>query len=541
MLSKNVNRSAVALVLAACSSACGGAAQPSTNPGSRATVTPVLASPSFSSADQCPPADCPPAPAPQPPFNVTNFKDVTARFASAPKLQSFAFARYTDGIVQNWIFIAGRTNGFHGFGNEQDFPPSGANTKIWVIQDVYGPTPAVVSMDVSRLPSKFSAIIPQWQSSNPLFYQDFKNGILYIAGGYGPDANGKYQTFPYLSAVSIGDLYKAVISNDPSKLNNSIAFVNSPLAQSTGGEMLGFFDGNNSLNLYVVMGHNFDGKYSGLSAKPATATQTYLKAINQFRASPDFQRGTISLTPVKVFSNADQFGRRDLNVAYTVMQDGQAGIGAYGGVFTPNPTQLNYFFPIYLGQGPGTQTPIIDTTYEQKMSAYSCAKMVFYSRSKQATYTTFFGGISRWRFDDTLNMFVENARIGVPDPKLTFSDGMPWINTITTLTHTWTGPTTGATSELAEPKTKLPGYLGSEALFIPRTAFFPALTTYAADIVDFDSLPKGVEFSLGYLYGGIKAMPSNFYLGVQAESGRTKTDYNDKVYEVFVTIPESSN
>ncbi|WP_438007676.1 hypothetical protein WME89_02420 [Sorangium sp. So ce321] len=539
MLSKNFDRSAAALVLAACSSACGGAAQTSTNPGSGATTPPVLASQLPSSADQCQPTSVQAAPAPQPPLLVTNFADVTPRFAGAPKLQSFAFARYTQGLTQYWVFIAGRTNGFHGFSTgDEDFPAASANTKIWVLEDVYG-TPKVHSMDVSQLPSKFSAIMPQWKSSNPLFYQDYSSGLLYIAGGYGPDAGGKYQTFPLLSAVNIGDLVQAVKSNNPYLLNDSIAFVSSPLVQSTGAELLKLADGN----FYVVMGHNFQGKYTDVLNGAPGASQTYLKAINQFSVTTNTFQNTITLKPGKVFTNADQFGRRDLNVTYTVMPDGQAGIGAYGGVFTASPVQLNYSFPIYLGPGQGTQTPIIDTAYEQKMSAYSCAKVVLYSKSKQTTYTTFFGGISRWRFDHTINDFVENSRFGHGGPPNVpnFSDGMPWIDTITTLAHTWTSPTTGTTSEVAQPTTKLPAHLGTETLFIPRTAGVPGLTSFKEDIIDFDALPKGIPFSLGYLYGGIVAMPKKFYLGVQSDSGQTPNAINDKIYEVFVQIPTTSN
>ncbi|KYF92080.1 hypothetical protein BE20_12835 [Sorangium cellulosum] len=545
MLSRKIDRSVVALAFAAGLSACGGAAQTSTNPGASsagngASGPQVLASQPSSPADQRQSTTVQAAPAPQPPILVTGFTDVTARFTdNRPKLQSFAFARFTAG-PQYWIFIAGRNNGFHGFKQpDEDFPAANANTKIWVIGDVYG-SPTVYSMDVALLPSKFDPIKPQWMSSNPLFYQDYSSGLLYIAGGYGPDIDGTYKTFPILSVVKIQDLVSAVTSNDSSKLNNSIAYVSSPLVQATGAEMLKLADGN----FYVVMGHNFQGKYSDFitnnQQNNAKASQTYLKAINQFRATPNFTTGTIALTPGKVFSNADQFGRRDLNVAYTVMQDGQAGIGAYGGVFTPNPQQLNYYFPIYLGQGQGTQTPIIDTSYEQKMSAYSCAKVVLYSKAKQATYTTFFGGISRWRFDYTINEFVENARIGDPSVP-NFSDGMPWINTITTLAHTWTSPTTGTTSEVAQPTTTLPGYLGSEALFIPRTSGSPSLNVYQQDIIDLDALPKGTPFSLGYLYGGTVAMPSKFYQGVQVDSGQTPTAINDKIYEVFIQIPRASN
>lgn len=556
MLSRIRSRSILGLSLATGIYACGGAPQTTANPDSSVGGhgrPPILAA----GASQSQSTPTTPAPAPKPPFLVTGFTDVTSKFTGAPKLQSFAFARFTYDDVQYWIFIAGRTNGFHGFNPpDEDFPKATANTKIWVIKDVYGSHPQTFSMDVSRLPSKFSAIVPQWQSSNPLYFQDFDKGVLWIAGGYGPDGGGTYQTFPLLSAVKLDGLVYAVVNNNPQALMNSIAFTTTPLAQSTGGEMLKLPDNN----FYVVMGHNFQGKYSTFvnnnqqnTTGPNGASQTYLNAINQFQTAPNFINNTIAVTPGKVFtvanststvpsvpSNPLEFARRDLNVTYTAMQDGAAGIGVYGGVFTPNPTQLNYYFPIYLGSG--AQQATIDNSYEQMMSAYSSAKMVFYSKSQKSTYTTFFGGISRWSFDYTINEFVENARIGNPSVP-TFSDGAPWINTITTLVHNWNPPTkTLPTYEVAQPSTTLPGFLGSEALLIPNTSGSPQFRVGVpgTDITDFDALPRGSTFTMGYLYGGIKAMPTSFYNGVQTGSGGVPTTINDRIYQVSMQIPTSN-
>src|SRR5919204_421455 len=64
------------------------------------------------------------------PLSIEASEDVSADFAGAPHLQSFAWAQW-DG---KWIFIAGRTGGYHGVGQgEVDFPRAKANQKIWVI------------------------------------------------------------------------------------------------------------------------------------------------------------------------------------------------------------------------------------------------------------------------------------------------------------------------------------------------------------------------------------------------------------------------
>src|SRR6266849_634282 len=51
-------------------------------------------------------------------------EDVSGRFPGTPQLQSFAWAQW-DG---KWIFIGGRTGGYHGIGQgDVDFPRSRAN------------------------------------------------------------------------------------------------------------------------------------------------------------------------------------------------------------------------------------------------------------------------------------------------------------------------------------------------------------------------------------------------------------------------------
>ncbi|WP_437935709.1 hypothetical protein [Sorangium sp. So ce341] len=496
------------------------------------------------------------------PFRVKPLVDVTSGFPrDMPALQSFAFARYPKQKTRYWIFIAGRTNGFHGFqpDGDEDFPTAKANQKIWVVENVYAARKNVYSMQVSQLPDKVGnadlrTLKSQWQSSNPLYFQD-DNDWLWIAGGYGADSGGNYQTFPTLSVVKIADLVNAVKAGDPNGLAAAIAVTPGPtaVAQSTGGEMLKLPDDG---KFYVVMGHNFQGKYSTFvnnnQQNGNGASQTYLNAINQFNADANFANNLVTVTGTTTFTpdnsittisspslpnrylNLLEFARRDLNVAYTVMDNEKAGIGVYGGVFTPNPMQLNYTFPIYLG--PNAQQATIDNSYEQKMSAYSCAKVVFYSRFQKFTYTTLFGGMSRWRFDGSIKEFVENARIGSPQRSV-FSDGMPWSNNITTLVHSWTPPEhTLPTCEIPQ-ETNLPGYLGSEALFIPDSSETTQLQVAISgtDVLDFDNFPL-TEFRLGHLYGGIAGYPTDSYQGVQVGSGQTKNSISKNIYEVRIQL-----
>src|SRR3954470_14732783 len=103
------------------------------------------------------------------PFTIEATEDVSARFPGVPRLQSFAWAQW-DG---KWIFISGRTSGYHGVGGKDaDFPRNMGNDKIWVV-DPSGPGPARTwSFAVTNLPASLAAVKDQWTSSSTLFLQD---------------------------------------------------------------------------------------------------------------------------------------------------------------------------------------------------------------------------------------------------------------------------------------------------------------------------------------------------------------------------------
>ena len=96
------------------------------------------------------------------------------------------------------------------------------------------------------------------------------------------------------------------------------------------------------------------------------------------------------------------------------------GAGAYGGVFTKD--QLNFTHPILLSAG---AAPKVDEGFEQKMSAYSCATMLLYDPESSAMYTTFFGGISRWRWNDKGRQFTEAPLRAIKPCRLAIWMGCP--------------------------------------------------------------------------------------------------------------------
>jgi hypothetical protein len=454
-----------------------------------------------------------------PPFIVEAKEDVSARFPGSPRLHSFAWAQWNG----KWIFIAGRLGGYHGVGAvEADFPRDHANAKIWVI-DPSGDGPArTFSFPVAALPASLGPVKDQWLSSNLLFFQD--HDTLYLAGGYGQDSEGNWVTYPLLSSVNLPSLVEGVMHGQDT-FSHSIAFVQSPHVQVTGGQLLMLDDGM----FYIAGGHVFTGTYrefEGAEEKNSPkASQTYLGEIRKL----SFKRGSggqLSVSLVERYPNPE-FARRDLNAVFTILPDGHSlGAAVYGGVFTKD--QLNFTKPIYWS---ANHPPQVDDAYEQKMSAYACATLSLFDPDSHAMYTTFFGGISRWIWDYQKKQAAAAPLAGDKTMPIYF-DGMQWIDHITTLIRG-----THGTVEAVQPSERLAAYVGTNAVFLPSKELQKIRED--ADVFDLKPL-RGKRILAGYIYGGIRAFPREFpYLDQSPlyHAGNVPTRANDMIIAVYLKVP----
>ena len=454
----------------------------------------------------------------QPAFSVEASENISARFPGAPRLQSFAWAQW-DG---KWIFIGGRTGGYHGVGGtESDFPRKGANARIWVV-DPSGAGPArTFSFPIASLPASLAGIKDAWMSSNLLFFQDKET--LHLAGGYGQNSKGAWVTYPILSTVNLPALIDGVTKGRDT-FSQTIAYVESPLVQVTGGELLKLDDGM----FYVIGGHIFMGSYldfeAGDEKNTPKVSQTYTGEIRKLSIKRDTTGLAVSL--VETYKHPE-FARRDLNAAFTILPDGRTlGAAVYGGVFTKD--QLNFSKAIHWT---ASLPPRVDDAFEQRMSAYSCAKLLLFDPGSGTMYSTFFGGISRWTFNYAKQEFEIAALVG-DKTKPVYFDGLQWIDHITTLVR---GPE--STYEAVQPTSRLAGYLGTNAAFIPAAG----LKRIRADVDIFDIGPlRGKRVLMGYLYGGIRAFPREFPYRDDSplySSGNVPTKTSDMIIAVYVTVP----
>jgi len=272
------------------------------------------------------------------------------------------------------------------------------------------------------------------------------------------------------------------------------------------------------------------GTYRGFEAadekNTTTASQTYLGEIRKLRFT-SARPGKLTVFLEDSFKDPE-FARRDFNAGLTISEDGKSlGAAVYGGVFTKD--QLNFTHPIFVRAG---AAPKLDNGFDQKMSAYACATMLLYDPESSGMYTTFFGGISRWRWNDGKRQFVEAPVLGDKTKQTGYLDGMPWINEISTLVRT-----KGKTSEFVQQDNRLSGYVGTNAAFLPAAGLKKIRED--ADIFDLRQFREKRVFA-GYIYGGVRAYPKQFpYTDDSAEytSGNIPTKPNDMILKVYVTAP----
>lgn len=454
------------------------------------------------------------------PIVVEASEDASADFAGAPRLQSFVWAQW-DG---KWIFIAGRTGGYHGVGQgDVDFPRARANQRIWVIEPPSTGRAKVYSFPIADLPASLNQVKDQWLSSNLLHFQD--KDMLYLAGGYGENSNGDLVTYPVISSVSLPALVDGVIHGKDT-FSKTIAWAESPLVQSTGGSLAKLDDGF----FYIIGGHVFTGSYRSFEAADEKdtpkASQTYLGEIRKLRIS-SAGAGKLNVSLVESYKNPE-FARRDFNAGLTMLDDGKSlGAAVYGGVFTKD--QLNFTHPILIN---GRSAPAVDANFDQKMSAYSCATMLIYDPESASMYTTFFGGISRWRWNDKTRQFLAAPMEGDKTMQSGYFDGMPWINEISTVVRSG-----GRMAEFVQQTDRLPGYVGTNAAFLPEAG----LKKVREDAGIFDLRQfRGKRVLAGYIFGGIRAFPKEFpYTDESREysSGNVPAKPSDMILKVYVSAP----
>lgn len=374
----------------------------------------------------------------------------------APALQSAVSAEWGG----KWLFLGGRTNGLHGFGPGQDFPPQYQNADIVVINPRNGRVWSRPWSDSTLSQPAIDALT----SSNQESLQQGKK--LYVVGGYGVDSStGVSTTFDTLTAINLPGLMRAVMRGG--NIAAQVRQAQDPRLTVTGGQMraLGGRD-------YLVMGQDFQGDYFS-----PTSVQTYTDQISSFKIVDTRRR--LGIANYQTITDPVNFHRRDFRMSSVILPNGQAAMEVYGGVFTPDNSV--YRQPITIMKGGRTYI----SPYRQYFSQYDCPQIPLYDARTRAMNTIFLGGISLYNYDPTTQTISEDTNI-------------PFINTITDLVQ----GANGIDQEYVLP-VQLPGLMGAEAQWMPTSS----APQYPNGVIKLRAIRRPT--TVGYMYGGILAQQAN--------------------------------
>jgi hypothetical protein len=436
-----------------------------------------------------------------------------APFSLPAGLQSYVTGQHKD----EWVLLAGRTYGLHGFLGDT-FPVSSQNTTVYVINLNTG---AIISRSLTDSTSGLSqAQIDQLSVTNALFFQGDGSNTLYMVGGYGFNtATQSYDTKTVLTAI---DLPKLIDWVKHKRKSAAKAFrqVSNPLLQVTGGVM---HQANAHQPYLLCLGQNFVGSY-----KDTTANGIYTYQIRPFQIIDTGK--DLLIQPYHQPGLKTVYRRRDLNVVPIITKKGPSLVESYlvlGGVFTPGDNFGAWTVPIEV-QADGSSKMLSPETFAQGMNNYQCPNIGLYSYKKQEMYTLLFGGISflysvNGGFYQPGGSFLEDFELGFTNDVTTIKiDGSGHFSQyFMSATYPTITPTFGTAP-------------GPDLLFGAGALFFPAdgLPRYPNHVIAFDKLGSS-PLVLGYIVGGIQSSMQE----TDSEFGNVDTHASNYIFKVTL-IPQ---
>lgn len=412
------------------------------------------------------------------PFTITI---ASAGFTLPEGIQSAAMAQLGD----EFLLIAGRTNGLHDFNNDDNnFPPNKQNTTIFVIN------PYTKTIKTRSLHDPLSGLTQQQIDSlsvtAPQFYQ--RGNTLYITGGYGVDtATGNFSTKDTLTAINVLGLIFWVKHPQSTLLASQyIRQISHPTFQVTGGYM---FQVNNNPTL-LVFGQNFNGFYLPGS------NGNYTEQVRRFHIIDDNKSLKVDIkTPTVPDPN---YRRRDLNIVPIIKvapdKTKTPAFVALSGVFTPTGGMWTTPVDIAVDGTTSMANPSLATTFKQGMNNYICPHVELLSKTG-SMYIVLFGGIT---FE-----YFQNGQL-VTDAEL------PFTNQVTVIERN----TSGHYKQYLVP-TQYPLMIskasnpGNQLLFGASGRFIPArgVPTYDNGVLNLEKIKKPLV--IGHIVGGIQSTVPN--------------------------------
>ena len=395
-----------------------------------------------------------------------------------PGLQSFAYGEY-DG---KWLIFGGRTDGLHRRQPWATFAAEGENNKLMVVDPVNRQT---WSVPVSSLPT---SIQEQLISTNMEFHQE--GDYLYVIGGYGYSKSADdHVTYPYMTAVKLPEVIKAIIERD--SFNSFFRQIKDEQFAVTGGYLNKIYDA-----YYLTGGQRFDGRYNPMGHP--SYIQTYTNSVRKFKLVDN----GIELKVIHLpgLTDSTNLHRRDYNVIPQIYPNGQEGLTAFSGVF-----QVDVDLPFMNCINIDSSGYHVNNDFSQFYNQYHCAHIPLYSARTKEMHNLFFGGIAQ--YSDSAGVLVQDNNV-------------PFVKTISRITRERNG-------KMAEFKlpVEMPSYQGSGSEFIP----VGNLSRYSNEVIRLDDL-NGDSTLIGYIFGGINSPEANIFW----QNDGSQSTASNHVFKVFL-------
>lgn len=382
---------------------------------------------------------------------------------------------------QHYLFMAGRTNGLHGFDNNDDnFPIQQQNTNIFVI-NICTKSVYVRSLYDTRA-GLTSAQIDTLSVTSPQFYQS--GNTLYITGGYGVDTGtGNFSTKDTLTAIDVSGLINWVMHPEsPLVAFQYIRQISNPVFQVTGGHMSQV----GQCPTLLIFGQNFQGFYN------TNSNGIYTQQVRRFNIVDDGTcLGVKVLPPTQPSPN---YRRRDLNVVPIIKINNSnkkiPAFVAFSGVFTLNGGIWTVPVEINTDGTTSMANPNITSTFKQGINNYASAHAELLACNGDM-YSILFGGLTY--------IYYKNGQ-------MMLDEGIPFTNQIGVIRRSKEGNYTQyilpeeypvLTSKQSNPGNRL--FFGTGAKFIPA----PNIPTFSNGVLDLSKIKQSTV--IGHIVGGIQS------------------------------------
>lgn len=398
-----------------------------------------------------------------------------------------------------WLLLAGRTNGLHGFNNDDhNFPPEEQNKIVYVVDPE---NEMIYSRSLDDPSSGLSQTeIDHLSVTSPQYFQ--KQGTLYIAGGYGVDSHtGLFDTKKTLTALDVRGVVHWVKGRS-SSFKKHMRQTSDPILRVTGGCMAVT---DSELNTLLMFGQDFEGFYT------AGSNGIYTEQVRRFKIKDTGKH--LSIKHKKRFKSNPNYRRRDLNTIPIVWK-GDVTYAALAGVFTLDSGV--WTVPVFIQKNGKScmPNPEEEKTFKQAMNHYACAKASLYDKKTKTSYALLLGGISFGYFEN--GVFTTDSEI-------------PFINQITTLKITHKGHITQHLMNKEYPTIPSTGTNPGNPLLFGAGGYFIPAKSIKRDkngILHLDQIKR--RTLVGYIVGGIMSSLPNTV--TQADSAASPY-----VFKVFLT------